>query len=66
MEKQVNRMAENVAREKGTLCKEKYPVDGGEDLLSNNHNFPYVRQIPQLTYVWMPSVRNLFHNTLIH
>jgi len=40
--KKVNRMAENVARELGTLCKEKYPMDGGEDLLSHSHNFPYV------------------------
>jgi len=46
--KKVNRMAENFAREKGTLCKEKYPMDGGEDLLSDSHNFPYVRQAPQL------------------
>jgi len=39
-------MAENVAREKGTFRKEKYPMDGGEDLLSNSHNFLYIRQIP--------------------
>jgi len=31
-------MAENVAREKG--IKKKYPMDGGEDLLSDSHNFP--------------------------
>jgi len=55
--KKVNRMAENVAREKGTLHKEKYPMDGGEGLLSDSHNFPYIRQIPQFISVWMPSVR---------
>jgi len=65
--KKVNRMAETVAREKGTLRKEKNM--GGEDLLSDihkTHNFPYVRQIPQLISVWMPSVRNLIHDTLIY
>jgi len=30
-------------------------MDGGEDLLSDSHNFPYIRQIPQLMSVWMPS-----------
>jgi len=47
----VNRMAENVAREKGTLRKEKYPMDGGENLLSDSHNFLYVSQIPQFMSV---------------
>jgi len=61
--KKVNRMAENITREKGTLCKEKNPMDSGEDLLSDGHNFPYIRQIPQLMSVLIPSVRNLFHDT---
>jgi len=53
--KKVNRKAENVAREKGTLHKEKKnQIDGGEDLLSDSHNFPCIRQIPQLMFVWMP------------
>jgi len=64
--KKVNRMAENVAREKETPCKEKYPMVGGEDLLSDSHNFSYIRNIPQLMSVWMPSVRNLFHDILIY
>jgi len=57
---------QNGSREKGTFRKEKYLMDGGQDLLSDSHNFPYVRQIPQLMSIWMPSVRNLFHNTLIY
>jgi len=59
-------MVENVAKEKGTLRKEKISNGCGEDLLSDSHNFPYVRQIPQLMSIWMPSVRNLFHDTLIY
>jgi len=35
--KKVNRMAENDA---GLFVKKKYPMDGGEDLLSDSHNFP--------------------------
>jgi len=61
--KMVNRMAENVVRES---LRKKYPMDGGEELSSNSHNFPYIRQIPQLMSMWMPSVRNLFHDTLIY
>jgi len=49
--KMVNRMAENVARKRGLFVKKKYPMDVGKDLLSNSHNFPYIRQIPQLS-IW--------------
>ena len=54
----VNRMAENVAGEKGTLHKEK----NIQRLVDFSHNFPYVKQIPRLMSVWMPY---LFHDTLI-
>jgi len=33
---------------RGLFIKKKYLIDGGEDLLSDSHNFPYVRQIPQI------------------
>jgi len=36
------KVAENVAREKRLFVKKKYPMDGGEGLLSDSHNFPYV------------------------
>jgi len=51
---------------RGLFIKKKYPIDGGEDLLNESHNFPYIKQIPHLMSMWMSSVRNLFHDTLIY